>query len=178
MAHINTLQNGIYTSLSFIDTPGALSTMDTLAKLVTLFADEPSELSNIRDFPEFGNPSNIVNVPVYSSPSSVQIGGQSDLNTMEFTINYVPADFETDVGHTRVNDGLLYPFQIALCSKRPTSFKQIATTGIGTGNSLNTVFNFAGKFESLTVMPSLTDSLTAKLALSSGTTLFGPSTYA
>lgn len=178
MAHINTLQNGIYTSLSFVASAGAIDTMDTASELVTLFATGGVEIKNIRDFPEFGNPANIVNVPSYGSPSSTQIGGQSDLNSLEFTLNYVPNTFETDVTHARVGDGLLYPFQIAMCSKKPANFKQIATTGIGTATTLNTVFNFAGKFESLSVVPSLTDSLTAKLAISMATTLFGPVTYA
>lgn len=177
MAHINTLQSGIYTSLTFVATAGALSTMDTQAELETLFASGGVEIKNIRDFPEFGNPANIVNVPLYGSPSSVQVGGQSDLNTMEFNLNYVADVFETDITHARIGDGLLYPFQIALCNKKPSNFKQIAATGIGAGPTLNTVFNFAGKFESLTVMPSLTDALTAKMSISMATTLFGPDTY-
>jgi hypothetical protein len=178
MSHVNTLQNGIYTSLCFVASAGAITTMDTAAELVTLFASGGVEITGIRDFPEFGNPSNIVNIPTYGSPSSTQIGGQSDLNTLEFTLNYVPDSFETSITHARVGDGLLYPFQIALCSKKPANFKQIATTGISTGTTLNTVFNFAGKFESLSVMPSLTDSITAKMTLSMATQLFGPVTYA
>jgi len=179
MAHINSLQNGIYTSLAFIATAGALSTMDTKAELETLFgsASVPVEVTNIREFPEFGTPSNIVNVPVYGAPSSTQVSGQSDMSTMEFTINYVPSDFDTALG-AKIGDGLLYPFQIALCNKKPSNLKQVATTGIATGTVQNTVFNFAGKFASVMFTPSLTDSLTCKLTISMATNLFGPSTYA
>jgi hypothetical protein len=186
MAHLNTVQNGIYTSLNFIATAGALSTMDTASELIALFgsASTPVEIKNIRDFPEFGNPSNIVNVPVYGSPTSTQVSGQSDLNTMEFTINYVASDFETQVGHSRVGDGLLYPFQIALTNVKPTGFKQTAPSasagsvgGITGTLNQNTVFNFAGKIESLVFVPSLTDAITAKLTLSMATQLFGPVTY-
>lgn len=181
MAHINTLQNGIYTSLAFVATASPLSAVDTQAELVALFGGTIVEIPNIRDFPEFGNPSNIVNVPVYGSVTSTQVSGQADLNTMEFTINYVPDQFETAVGHAKVGDSNLYPFQIALCNKRPTAFKQITAAG-GIGNLisapvLNTVFNFAGKFESLVMVPSLTDSLTAKLTISMATPLFGPVSY-
>jgi hypothetical protein len=186
MAHLNSVQNGIYTSLAFIATAGALSTMDTSAELVALFntGSTPVEIKNIRDFPEFGNPANIVNVPVYGSPTSTQVSGQADLNTMEFTINYVAADFEAQITHARVSDGLLYPFQIALTNVKPTGFKQIAPSasvgsigGITGGLIQNTVFNFAGKIESLVFVPSLTDAITAKLTISMATSLMGPATY-
>jgi hypothetical protein len=177
MSHLNTIQNGIYTSLAYLPTAAALSALDTQAELVALFAaTSPTEITNIRDFPEFGNPSNIVNVPTYGSPTSTQVAGQADLNTMEFTINYVADDVVTAIG-TKVADGLLYPFQIALCNKKPASLKQVATTGIGSNSTLNTVFNFAGKFEALTITPSLSDALTAKLTISMATNLFGPATY-
>jgi hypothetical protein len=179
MAHINTVQNGIYTSLAFLPTAYALTAVDTQSEIVALMAaTSPTEITNIRDFPEFGNPANIVNVPVYGSPTSTQVAGQADLNTMEFTLNYIPDQFETQVTHARVGDGNLYAFQIALCNKRPSTFKQVATTGIASGTTLNSVFNFSGKFESLTVTPSLTDALQAKLTLSMATPMFGPATYA
>lgn len=179
MAHINTLQNGIYTSLAFLPTAYPLSSVDTQSEQVALMvATAPTEIPNVRDFPEFGNPSNIVNVPVYGSVTSTQVSGQADLNTMEFTINYVPDQFETAIGHARVGDSNLYVFQIALCNKRPSGFKQVNTTGgLGFNSVLNTTFNFAGKFESLVMVPSLTDSLTAKLTISMATPLFGPATY-
>jgi hypothetical protein len=176
MAHIDSYSNGIYTSLAYNETPGALSTMDTQAELITKFATAPAVLPSIREFPEFGNPSNIVNVPVYGQKTSSQVSGQADQNTMEFTINYVPADL---VGlMPLIGDGQLYAFQIALCNVKPTNLLQTATTGIATGSVQNTVFNFAGKFESFTVTPSLTDAYTAKITLSMATELFGPVTYA
>jgi hypothetical protein len=176
MAHINSLTSGIYTSLAFNDTPGAIGTMDTQAELVALFATAPTRVPGIREFPEFGNPANIVNVPVYGQKSSLQVSGQADQSTMEFTINYVPSEMEDLVG--LVNDGNLYAFQIAMCNIKPVNLLQTATTGIGSTGVQNTVFNFAGKFESFVVVPSLTDSYTARITISLATELFGPVTYA
>jgi hypothetical protein len=181
MAHLDSLQSGVYTSLVFRGAAKTLDQVDTLAEIVTIMAAGTLiEITNIRDFPEFGNPSNIVNIPTYGSASSTQVSGQADLNTMEFTINYVPADFDAIMPF--IGDAILYPFQIALCNKRPTSFRQNTTSGNCIGGSTvapiqNTVFNFAGKFESLVVMPSTTDATTAKLTISMATPLFGPTTY-
>ena len=180
MAYLNSLTNGIFTSLSFIATAGSLTSMDTAAELVTLFASEPVVIGNIRTFPEFGIPANIVNVPTYGQKTSGQVSGQSDMTALEFEINYVPSDFaDTNKGNiaAKIGDGNLYPFQIAICNKLPTSRKQIATTGIGAGSTANVVFNFAGKFESFTIVPSLTDALVAKISISNATGMFGPTTY-
>ena len=112
--------------------------------------------------------------------TSQQIQGQADAPTMEFTLNYVPAD--TVALQALVGNGQLYAFQVAMCSQAPANLQQVATTGIGVAvNSIptnNTVFNFLGKFESFLVTPSLSDSIQAKLTLSMQTQLFGPFTYA
>lgn len=180
MAHISSIQASIFTQLAYNATPVAtLSAADTQAELVALFATAPSEVTNIREFPEFGTPANIVNVPVYGKKSSVQVQGQSDSPTLEFTLNYVPAEHETI--QTLVGNGQLYAFQISLTSQEPANLQQIAATGIGSPvNSIatnNTVFNFLGKFESFLVTPSLTDSTQAKITLSMQTEMFGPATY-
>jgi hypothetical protein len=181
MAHLDSLQSGVYTSLTFkVAALASLAAGDSLAELETLFSTGGiTEIAGIRDFPEFGRPSNIVNVPTYGSGSSTQVSGQSDLNTMEFTLNYVASDL--DPIQALVGNSNLYAFQIALCNRRPPGFRQNTVSGqIGGTPSVpvqNTVFNFAGKFESLMIMPSTTDALTAKLVISSATQLFGPSTY-
>ena len=110
----------------------------------------------------------------------MQVQGQSDSPTLEFTLNYVPAEHE-DI-QKLVGNGQLYAFQISLTSQQPANLQQIAVTGIGSPvNSIatnNTVFNFLGKFESFLVTPSLTDSTQAKITLSMQTEMFGPATYA
>lgn len=178
MAHISNLQAGIFTSLAYLSTSAALSALDTQAELVALFAaTEPTKVTNIREFPEFATkPSNIVNVPVYGSGTSMQVAAQADQNTLEFTLNYVPSDH--DALRQMAGDGKLYPFQIAICDKLPSSLKQVATTGIGAGTTANSVFNFAAQIASFTVVPSLSDSLTAKITLAAATEVFGPATYA
>ena len=86
--------------------------------------------------------------------------------------------------HHRPASGKLCAFQIALTNVAPSGFKQSAPAasagsigGITGTLNQNTVFNFAGKFEQLTINPNLTDSLTAKLVLSMATMMFGPATY-
>lgn len=180
MAHLNSVIAGIFTSLAYNATPVAsLAAGDTASELVALFATAPVQLNNIRDFPEIGTPANIVNVPVYGQKTSSQVQGQSDSPVLEFTLNYVPADMVAL--QALIGNGQLYAFQIALCSQRPANFTQIATTGMATAvnavTTLNTVFNFLGKFESFTITPSLTDANQAKLTLSMQTELFGPATY-
>lgn len=181
MAHISSIQSSIFTQLAFNSTVvETLSDGNTQAKLVALFATAPTQVENIREYPEFGTPANIVNVPVYGKKTSVQVQGQSDSPTLEFTLNYVPAEHEAL--QALCGNGQLYPFQISLTSQEPANLMQVATTGIGTPvngiNTNNTVFNFLGKFESFLVTPSLTDSTQAKITLSMQTEMFGPATYA
>ena len=181
MAHISSIQSSIFTQLAYNALPVAsLSAADTLTELTALFANAPTQVKNIREFPEFGTPANIVNVPVYGKKTSVQVQGQSDSPTLEFTLNYVPAEHEAL--QALCGNGQLYAFQISLTSQEPSNLKQVAATGIGAPvaaiNTNNTVFNFLGKFESFLVTPSLTDSTQAKITLSMQTEMFGPTTYA
>ena len=181
MSHIASITAGIYTSIAFNPTAvTSVAAADTAAELIALFAVAPTEITNVREFPELGTPANIVNVPVYGQKTSVQVQGQSDAPTMEFTLNYVPAD--TVALQALVGNGQLYAFQVAMCSQAPANLQQVAATGIGVAvNAIatnNTVFNFLGKFESFLVTPSLSDSIQAKLTLSMQTQLFGPFTYA
>jgi len=181
MAHIGSITAGIYTSIAYNSTPVAsLGSVDTAAEVISLFSSAPVEIKNIREFPQIGTPANIVNVPVYGQKTSVQVQGQADSPTLEFTINYVPADMTAL--QALVGNGQIYAFQIALCSQKPANLQQTASTGIGsTVNSIatqNTVFNFAGKFEALLISPQLTDANQCTLTLSMQTELFGPATYA
>lgn len=181
MAHIASITAGIYTSIAYNATAVAsVSAADTASELIALFSTQPVEVKNVREFPEIGTPANIVNVPVYGQKTSVQVQGQSDAPTLEFTLNYVPADMVAL--QALVGNGQLYAFQIAICSQKPANLQQSASTGIGTAvatiPTANTVFNFLGKFEAFLVTPSLSDSVQAKLTLSMQTELFGPFTYA
>lgn len=181
MAHLSSISAGIFTSLAYNPTPVAsVAAGDTAAELIALFSSAPTEVKNIRDFPELGTPANIVNVPVYGQKTSSQVQGQADAPTMEFTLNYVPADLTALTA--LVGNGQLFAFQIALCSQKPANLQQVATTGIATAvNTVatqNSVFNFLGKFESFLVTPSLSDATTAKLTISMQSEMFGPATYA
>ena len=114
-------------------------------------------VNNIREFPSFGAPANIVNVPVYGSAVSSQIGGQSDAPTLEFTLNYDPS-LHDDL-HDVVQDGNEYIFKLNLKNDTSTN---------------NAAFFVIGKFEALSVSPNLTDSNQATLTLSTTSGYAGP----
>ena len=97
MALITNIGAGIFTTLKFkADSSYTLPTDDTTHQAFitpsTGDFDGATEVTNIREFPSFGKPANIVNVPNYGQSVSSQIQGQSDAPTMEFTVNYVPGD--------------------------------------------------------------------------------------
>lgn len=183
MSHIQTLQAGIYTYLAFkaAEVGRATDTMDEIiAKLAT---GNVQAIPNIREFPEFGTPANVQNVPVYGRATSTQVNGQADMASMEFTINYVASEVHTDPTTqygAYIGDRNIYPFMIALTRDPATSFLCKDGTGIAgtpTKANENSVFFFCGRLESLVVVPSVTDSYTAKLTISVATPIFGPKTF-
>jgi len=181
MAHITSIGAGIYSALAVNTTAITnITSADTLAELVALFADDTSfkEVKNVREFPQIGTPANIVNVPVYGSATSQQIQGQSDAPNLEITINYVPSEWDpTVVGGLggKIGDGKQYAFQFSLLNSKPASLETNAT-GLGAGANSN--FYFVGKLEALLVSPQLTDANQATLTLSVQSQFYGPATVA
>ena len=140
-----------------------LSADITAGDLVTLvggsYFASPLEVANVRDFPAFGTPANIVNVPVYGQAVSSQISGQADAPTLELTLNYVPAD--AVALEALVNDGNIYLFQIDLRNSEMA-------------DSNNATFYVKGSFASLLITPNLTDSTQATLSLTTVSDYTGP----
>ena len=95
MALITNIGAGIFTSLKFkADSNFTLPTNDTTHQAFIAGSGDfngSTEITNAREFPSFGKPANIVNVPNYGQSISSQIQGQADAPTMEFTVNYVPS---------------------------------------------------------------------------------------
>lgn len=180
MAHISTIGAGIYTDLAFHNFTTPLATVDDQAEFEALFATENdtaaagtfSRIKDIRDFPSFGTPANIVNVPVYGQPTSQQIQGQADAPSLALTLNYIAADWAAStIRGLAVGDGKLKAFRIALLGAKPANYASATPTGIGAvGNS---VWYFKGKIESIAINPQLKDAITATLTLSIQSAFYG-----
>jgi hypothetical protein len=161
MALISNIGAGIFTKLKYkADSNYTLPTNDTTHQaFIASGGDYASavEVTHIREFPSFGKPANIVNVPNYGQSVSSQIQGQSDAPTLEFTLNYVPGSHNTLQG--LVQDGNTYVFQLDVKN---------ASTGD------NAAFYVKGQVASFEVSPNLTDSNQATLTLSTSTDYTGP----
>ena len=71
-----------------------------------------TKIPHIREFPSVGATPNIVNVNEYGSLTSFQVAGQSDSETLTFTLNYVPSEHNTV--EALVGDGKQYLMGIVL----------------------------------------------------------------
>lgn len=162
MALITNIGAGIFTTLKFkADSNYTLPSDDTTHQAFIASGsgdfDGATEVTNIREFPSFGKPANIVNVPQYGQSVSSQIQGQSDAPTMEFTVNYVPGSHNAI--QALVQDGLTYVFQLDVKN---------AETGD------NAAFYVKGQIASFEVSPNLTDSNQATLTMSTQGDYVGP----
>lgn len=121
-------------------------------------------VGNIREFPSLGTPANIVNVPVYGQSVSAQVSGQSDAPSLEFTLNYIPADHAA-LDALRVS-GAAVAFRVRLASAE-------AGLRANAGAAFDD-FYFKGTVASMEITPALNDSTQATLALTINTDFFGP----
>jgi hypothetical protein len=165
---------------------GGTDAADKKADVGALFANYV-RITDVKEFPAIGTPANITKVPEYGSKTSKQVNGQADLNNMELTVNYVPANWKggaihdsdgsgaalSSTGGTNTNipsvgDGKLYLFRFTLLGEAPASYVNgVSTSGSETGLSVkdNSIYYFIGKIEAMEVTPSLTDAVTAKLTI-------------
>jgi len=161
MALISNIGAGIFTKLKYkVDNNYTLPTTDSAHQTFIGGGGDfngATEVTHIREFPSFGKPANIVNVPNYGQSVSSQIQGQSDAPTLEFTLNYVPSVHNPI--QALVQDGLTYVFQLDVKN---------ASTGD------NAAFYVKGQIASFEVAPNLTDSNQATLTLSTSTDYTGP----
>lgn len=194
MAHIQSIGAGMFSGLAAAFpatdlTLAEIQNLATYADFAALFATEikaqggvPAagafvDLSNVREFPPLGTPPNVVNVPNYGSATSKQIQGQADPNSMEITLNYVPADWAkgTLLGDA-VGDGKLRVFRFAMLnveSKGATPATKLSSTAAGLGTIENSQWFFIGKLEAQQVTPNLTDANTATVTITLQSAFFG-----
>jgi hypothetical protein len=179
MAFFTTITGGQYSFLAMHT--GILDplAMDTEAEGKAAFAlvTDYVEIPNIREFPSFGTPPNIVNVPVFGQPISAQVQAQSDAPNLSFTVNYTPTQWAPGSAlGDKVGDGKPYIFQLSLCSAKPTNLTTtVGTTGLGgVGNAS---WYFAARLDAIQVNTSVSDAVTAEIAMSMPTgRFFGPYT--
>jgi hypothetical protein len=203
MAHITTLGASIYSDLAVatgvvtanVAASSGVTTVlpDTLDMHLTtgfppLFADEDAviagsfrRVANVREFPNFGTPANIVKVPAFGQKQSSQVNGQADAPTLELTINYVATDWTTGATGTvignMVADGIARVWRFTLLNVDSTNVAgdgtKYASSAAGLGTVPNSQFFWLGKLESLLVKPSLTDATTATVTLSIVSDFYG-----
>lgn len=173
MAHISNLQAGTYMWLAYNPVGGKFTGE---ADHVAAFENQPTYIRSIREFPDFDETAgNKVDVPSYDTRNSASINAQADVEVLEFVLNFNPEQHNAleIMSHT----GLTYAFQIALTNRVPVNLMQVPDSGIGLNDTENTVFNFAAVVAGFSVIPSLSDSLTAKVSLALQTEMSGPFTY-
>ena len=168
MAQLQGIGPTLYTTLHY--SAAAFSgDLPAMRDLVTLqgtngIGTAPAAVPSIREFPSFGTPANIVNVPRYGSTTSLQIQGQADFPSLEFTLNYDPsqhAGIQTLVGGSDARR----LFRITLRNDDSTTFLAA---------DRYSAFFFVGLISSFEVTPSLTDSVQATLGVALQSDLVGP----
>jgi len=187
MAHLSNLSSSIYTTLTYVpadtNTTGALvrptSPMGWRSRFVAIpanattisaaeYGDSATAVANrmasVREFPAFGNPANIVNVPVYGQNISSQVVGQADAPTLEFTLNYIPTLHYGLDGQRR--DGNMLNFRIRIATAERHVDGQDADQYAD--------FYFQARVASLLITPSLSDSTQATIALAVTGEIAGP----
>ena len=166
MPNITTLGAGIYTSLAYSAATTLPNTATASTGTTVLGQDEAdfTEVMGVREFPSFGAPANIVNVPVYGQAQSDQIQGQADAPTLEFTLNYVPGSHALLQGFAGDNVSRL--FRIRVANAEPSN-------PIAMGDAFSD-FYVVANVAAFTVSPNLTDSNQATVTLATVGDLIGP----
>lgn len=159
MAHLDAINNGIFTKLE-----------RTSAAQTTVPADEAAwealtygtEIGNLRELPAVGDPANIVNVPQFGRNTSIQIQGQADAPTFEFTVNW-----QGDNDATIAPSDTVYGWKMTMAEEDKSTYEA--------ADKFDT-FHFLGRVVSRTVTPNLTDSRQATVTIALQSDTFGPFT--
>ena len=179
MPQISSIGPTLYARLDYVTSSAALPTGTPAARYMALTTganaifgtgSTVNEVPNVREFPSFGTPANIVNVPVYGSQTSRQIQGQADFPSFEFTLNYVPEDHAAI--SALVGQGATQTFRLRLSNNAAAN----VSTVIPTGATEISEFYFQGVVASFEVTPSLSDSLQATMSVAISSDIVGPLT--
>ena len=141
------------------------------------------EIGNVRDFPSFGTPANIVKVPQYGAKQTVSIQAQPDAPDLELTLNLV-ADKWKRGGKLDgiVGDNVTRLWMFAFL---PTALEAEVIPGQpcveepaflhagSLGRVQNALVFFKGRLESLLVTPARDEAIQGTLAMSVQSSFFG-----
>jgi len=176
MTHISSMTSGIYSYLDvYSGDVSAISNTSTSTNYATLFSGatvgtDLFRMPSVREFPAIGNAANITNVPVFGQQQSAQVAGQSDAPSLDVTVNYIPGDM-ADIEALK---GQEVAFRFMLAGDEVTEAEGNATTI----TQENTEWYWVGKIEAIQVTPSLTDSNTAVINITTTVDFVGPATVA
>jgi len=188
MPHISSIGAAKFTTLDYVPNTADNAVSATAADLHALFVSDSGTIiggaasavetpqvavvhvGDVREFPSFGTPANIVNVPVYGQATSSQVAGQSDAPSLEFSLNYVPTKHAALDALRR--NGTRVCFRIRIADSDITT----DADGIITANDTDTFddFYFFGTVASLEVTPGLTDAMQASMSLTIEGDFLGP----
>ena len=129
----------------------------------------PVSVGDIREFPSFGTPANVVNVPVYGQSTSSQISGQSDAPTQSFTLNYIPETHGALDALRKSATPAIWRIRISAQAGNVPG-----ATSYGDSEDVYDDFYFVGTVASFEITPSLTDSLQATVAVTVSGDFEGP----
>lgn len=190
MAFQTSISAGHFSALaiSTADVPAQLN--ETSLKAAFATAADFVRVPDIRDMPQFGDPANVVNVPVYGQATTLSINAQADAPSMELTVNYIPGTWApTPAGGAfattkklgdAIGDGISKVFQVAFLSSKQANLHTGTPTpnvgGTAAAPVANALMYFVGKIESLLVTPARDDAMTATIALTQQSATYGPYT--
>jgi hypothetical protein len=184
MAHIQSIGASKFTTLDYVPATVAEATASSsAATLHGLFCtavptsgsvEVPEaavvHVGNVREFPSIGTPANVVNVPVYGQATSSQVSGQSDAPSLEFSLNYVPADHAAL--DTLRKSSTRLAFRVRICDADLTTDSDSIITAEDTDSFAD--FIFFGTIASFEITPGLTDAMQASMTLTVDGDFSGP----
>ena len=141
------------------------------------------EIGNVRDFPSFGTPANIVKVPQYGAKQTVSIQAQPDAPDLELTLNLVADKWKRGGkldGIVGDNVTRLWMFaflptalEAEVIPDQPCVEEPAFLHAESLGRVQNALVFFKGRLESLLVTPARDEAIQGTLAMSVQSSFFG-----
>lgn len=164
MAHISTPGVGNFSELAMTSAAQTTEPEDQAGYVALTFAD----IGRVNTFPAIGTAANLTNLPQFGREQSIQVQGQVDAQTQEFTVNWTGVD-QTAM-QPMVRDGIDRAFRIRIANVKLPSVIDSATE--------HDDFYFVGQIVSYVVTPGITAGNTAVVTIASSTDTQGPYTTA
>jgi hypothetical protein len=179
MAHISQISNTFRADLSVCSNPALVAAVKLVmaqngsiqTSFMSCFSDDFLRIQNIGEFPNVGNESAIINVPVFGQAITAQIQGQGDKSPLAIQINYVAEDWKPGTPRGALidnyNDAV---FRLALCNSIPASY---ASTSDGLGSIENSQYFWIGRLKTLEVFAKVSGATSATLTMVRNSNFYG-----